>query len=77
MITVDGLTKRDLLLADRIWACEGRAEVDSFIASLPKTEAARALVILELMTEAVYDQFLQDQEQFPEAEMVLDRIKNL
>ena len=33
--TLEGLTPRQMILADIIWACEDKPEVDRFIKALP------------------------------------------
>lgn len=55
--TIQGLNYRQRGLADIIWACEDKAEVDRFIRTLP-TQALRheAGSIVELMKMAAVEQ---------------------
>ena len=55
--TIEGLNARQRFLADIIWACENKDNVDAFIRALP-TKALRneARVIVDLMVLAVVEQ---------------------
>jgi len=55
--TIEGLTPRQMFLADIIWACEDKPEVDRFIKALP-TQAFRneAKSIVDLMKMAAIEQ---------------------
>ncbi len=51
-ITIQGLNKRQQVLADIIWACETRKEINTFIRSLPTIQLqdeAKAIVDLMIM----------------------------
>jgi hypothetical protein len=73
--TLEGLTPRQMMLADMIWACENQDNVNRFIKGLP-TRALRneAKTIVDLMVMAVveqcYDGIGQD---FTEADQVLQK----
>jgi hypothetical protein len=55
--TIEGLNAQQRVLADIIWACEDKVNVDKFIKSLP-TRALRqeAQSIVDLMVMAVVEQ---------------------
>lgn len=55
--TIEGLTPRQMFLADIIWAFEDKPEVDRFIKTLP-TQALRdeARSLVELMKMAAIEQ---------------------
>ena len=77
MITLTGLSELERELADRIWNCDGMQEVDAFIDGLPKSLRPRALGVLMLITAAVLDEIVDQQEEFPEVQALVDRIKDL
>jgi hypothetical protein len=52
-----GLNKRQMVLADIIWACEDKPKVNAFIKSLPTKELRdEAEAIVDLMVMAVVEQ---------------------
>lgn len=59
-ITIEGLNARQRVLADIIWACDSRKQINEFIRSLPTVQLqdeARAIVDLMIMAtvEQCYD----------------------
>ena len=59
-ITIEGLNARQRVLADIIWACDTRAQINTFIRSLPTIQLqdeARSIVDLMIMAtvEQAYD----------------------
>ena len=56
MIEINGFTKKQALLADIIWACETRDQVDYLIKSLPRTDRIDAQIVLEMIITATFDQ---------------------
>ena len=59
-ITIEGLNARQRVLADIIWACETRKQINAFIRTLPTVDLqdeARAIVDLMIMAtiEQAYD----------------------
>ena len=73
--TLEGLTPRQMILADIIWACEDKPEVDRFINSLP-TQAFRneAKSIVDLMKMAAVEQCYDGITDNPEADRVIKRL---
>ena len=73
--TIDGLTPRQMILADIIWACEDKPEVDRFIKSLP-TQAFRneAKSIVDLMKMAAVEQCYDGIAEPFDAKALLDKI---
>jgi hypothetical protein len=56
-ITLDGLNARQKVLADMIWACDSKAEIDLFIKSLPnKALKTEAQVIIDMLLMATIEQ---------------------
>ena len=73
---LDGLTERQVELLDTMWAIDELEEFEEWMATLSKADKAEAenlqrLVILETFEE------LLDQDKYPEANMVIDRIRKL
>ena len=73
--TLEGLTPRQMILADIIWACEDKPEVDRFIKSLP-TQAFRneAKSIVDLMKMAAVEQCYDGITEPFDARALLDKI---
>ena len=73
--TLEGLTPRQMILADIIWACEDKPEVDRFIKALP-TQAFRneAKSIVDLMKMAAVEQCYDGITEPFDARALLDKI---
>jgi hypothetical protein len=67
MIQIDGLTKKQRILADIIWSFNDRKAVQRFIASLPKKDRQDAETIVEMMILA----FLDEVDNTDEAQSIL------
>ncbi len=55
MITLQGLSQKQMVFADILWGLNGREEVESFIKALPTKERAEAEVVLNMMIATVFD----------------------
>jgi hypothetical protein len=74
-ITIDGLSPRQRILADMIWACDSKADIDRLIKFLPTQEMKdEARVIIDLMLMATIEQCYDGITPMDEAEKVLKRI---
>jgi hypothetical protein len=74
-ITIDGLSPRQRILADLIWACDSREDIDGFIRFLPTQEMKdEARVIVDLMLMATIEQCYDGISPMDEAKEVLDKI---
>ena len=73
--TLEGLTPRQMILADIIWACEDKPEVDRFIKALP-TQAFRneAKSIVDLMKMAAVEQCYDGIQEPFDAKALIDKI---
>jgi hypothetical protein len=69
MIEIQGLSTKQMALADIMWTISSKEGVDSFISTLPKTDARTCKVLIELMQLA----FLDDITDTQEANMVIDK----
>ncbi len=72
-IQVEGLSALQRELADQIWACDSQEDVDNFIGALPKRLRGQARFVKEMMTIAVWDSVVKEQQEYPEAMAVLDK----
>ena len=74
-IKLHGLTPRQHIIADIIWACEDKPEVDRFINALP-TQAFRneAKSIVDLMKMAAVEQAYNGISDNSEAKTIIDKI---
>ena len=75
-ITLAGLNRQQQQLADLIWACASKDQVDSLIRALPnKALKAQAQSIVELMLMATLEQLYDGINDMAEANAVLDKIR--
>lgn len=56
MITLTGLTRQQVQIADLIWNCGTQAEVDQLIRNMPNAYRRDAVTLRELMIAAALDQ---------------------
>lgn len=74
-ITIEGLTPRQQILADMIWACDTRAQITAMIKVLPTQEMKdEAESIVEMMIMATVEQCYDGISPMDEAQSVLDKI---
>ena len=73
--TLEGLTPRQMVLADMIWAFEDMADVKTFIRTLPTGELRNeAKNIVELMKMAAIEQCYEGITELVDANALLDKI---
>jgi hypothetical protein len=74
-ITLDGLNARQKVLADMIWACDSKAEIDLFIKSLPnKALKTEAQVIIDLLLMATIEQAYDGLGSLDEAKQLINKV---
>lgn len=56
MITLTGLTRQQVQIADLIWNCDTQTEVDQLIRNMPTAYRRDAITLRELMIAAALDQ---------------------
>ena len=56
MIEIQGLTRKQMVLADIMWAISTRDGVENFIRTLPRADQQDCRVIIELMQMAFLDE---------------------
>jgi hypothetical protein len=69
MIEIQGLSPKQMALADIMWAISSKEGVDAFIATLPKAEQRECESLIELMQLAFMDEITDTQE----ASKVIDK----
>ncbi len=73
-IQIQGLNKRQQALADIIWACDTRAQINAFIKSLPTVQLQdEAKTIVDLMILATIEQCYDGLGSMDEANAVLQK----
>ena len=70
MIEIQGLSRKQMALADIMWAISTKEGVDAFIATLPKADQRECEIVKEMILLAFIDQCTNTQE----ADMVIDKI---
>jgi hypothetical protein len=56
MITIEGLSQKDIEICNLLWNCDSVEAVDRMVAAMPAAYKTRAVVLRELMTAAALDQ---------------------
>jgi hypothetical protein len=75
-ITIDGLNQRQRILADMIWACESKADINRLIKSLPTQEMKdEATTIVDLMMMASIEQCYDGLGSMDEAKQLIKKVK--
>ncbi len=74
-ITIEGLNARQKVLADMIWACDTKAEIDVFIKSLPTRALKKeAQVIIDMMLMATIEQCYDGLGSMDEANELINKV---
>ena len=71
MIEIQGLSPKQMALADIMWAISSKEGVDAFIATLPKAERRECEVVKELLVLAFLDEIVNTQD----ADRVIDKFR--
>ena len=71
MITIEGLSKEQRVLADLLWACSSQTEVDAVL----NVFGQNARVVYELLVIAAIEEDTAEQREFSLALDVLDSVK--
>jgi hypothetical protein len=56
MITIEGLSQKDIEICNLLWNCNSAEQVDAMVAAMPQAYKSRAVVLREVMTAAALDQ---------------------
>jgi len=55
MITLQGLSPKDIQICNLLWNCDSIEDVDAMVKAMPPAYKSRAVVMRELMTAAQLD----------------------
>jgi hypothetical protein len=73
--TIEGLSPKQMALADIMWGLDGFDEVQAFIKTLPKREQTECHTIIELMKMAMIEQCYDGISELTEAKTLLNQFK--
>jgi hypothetical protein len=74
-ITIEGLNARQRVLADMIWACNSKADVENFIMALGTNELRReAETIVDMLLMATIDQCYDGNGSLAEANELINKV---
>jgi hypothetical protein len=74
-ITIEGLNERQKVLADMIWACDSRAQINTLIRSLPTVQLQdEAKSIMEMMILATIEQAYDGLGSLDEADALIRKV---
>lgn len=74
-IQIQGLNARQQFLADIIWACDTKKQINEFIRSLPTVQLQdEAKTIVSLMIMATVEQCYDGLGEMPEAQQLIDKV---
>ena len=74
-ITIQGLNARQRVIADIIWACDTRKQINEFIRSLPTVELQdEARSIVDLMIMATIEQAYDGLGEMTEATQLINKV---
>lgn len=76
-ITLNGLNKRQQVLADILWSFQEWPDCEKFINALPAREKAEALGIVEMMRMELVESYRREMglNDTPEADKVIQRMR--
>ena len=72
---IHGLTQIQVEMADALWACDTKEDVDQFFRSLPMELRIEASTVLELMIIATIDEEVSNMTQYPLAETMIKKVR--
>ena len=56
MITIEGLTARQVVFCDLLWACDSSESVQQLITALPEQYKQEAETVLQLLAATAFDE---------------------
>jgi hypothetical protein len=59
MITIEGLTELQRDIADRLWALDTTAEINDYVAGLPRSLKREAWVVMTMIIAAELDAYME------------------
>lgn len=73
-MTIDGLTKEQVDLLDKMWSIESLDDFEVWLRSLPQSKVLQVMTLRELMILADIDEDVSNMNSYSEAEQMLKKI---
>ena len=73
---INGLTEHQVELLDTMWAIEEFTELEEWMATLSRADRIEAQRLQQLVILEAFEELL-DQDGYPDANRVIDKIRNL
>lgn len=74
MITLEGLTPRQVELCNILWTCDTREDIEHALSNLSLEETRTAHTLIDLMIQESIEKDLASMESYPDADKVLKKI---
>lgn len=71
---LEGLTDRQMMIADTLWSLHSSADCKAWLDTLSRPLRDEALVVMELMLIASVDDVVDDMDFYPDAEDIINSI---
>jgi len=75
-MNITGLTERQVELLDTMWAIEEFTELEAWMATLSRSERVEAESLQRLVVLEAFEELLEEGK-YPDANMVIDKIRKL
>lgn len=76
MITLNDLTTAQVEMCERVWACKSREAFNRMLDRLTVNERRMAITLMELMLQETVEEELEQMQQYPLVESLINRVKN-
>lgn len=73
-MTIDGLTKEQVDLLDKMWSIESLDDFEVWLRSLPQSKVLQVMTLRELMILADIDEGIDEMSSYPDAAQMLKKI---
>ena len=74
---IEGLTKRQVKIADTLWSLGTTEDCQRWLSILSPEIRLEALVVMELMLQAVGDEMIEQMDYYPEAMEVIEKVQKM
>ena len=72
---LEGLTDRQMMIADTLWSLNSTADCQAWLSTLPRSLRDEALVVMELMLLSSVDEYVEGMDHYPDAEDIISNIR--
>jgi hypothetical protein len=73
-MTIDGLTKEQVEMLDKLWSLDTMEEVRQFRSTLPRFRQQQIDTLMEIILQELAEDEITKMETFPDAEKILEEI---